>query len=222
MIVNKYKDSFNVIETSLNEGFWSVHYSGWENSTFDYLLPLLDINKTFIDIGAWIGPISLIAQKYSKQCICFEPDPVAFEEFSKNIELNEIKNIILENKAVSIHDTISIGCETLGQSGTRDSCDINKVTCTCISISQILEKYNLKEEDISVIKIDIEGHESELLQDYMFMKLNVPMHISLHPVWKTDKLKFFRDINPFFIYKNIDMSKYPDDGFFDIIINKSL
>lgn len=216
---NKFGVEFDVVETDLNGHFWRDYYSFWENSTFEYLLNYLNKDKTFIDIGAWIGPISMVAQQYSKNCICFEPDPFAYDEFVENIKLNNFDNIILEKKAVSIHDTISIGCEVLGQSGTRDSCELNQVVCECITIKEILDKYNLNESNISVIKIDIEGHEEELLKDKTLMDLNIPMHISLHPAWKQDKIKFFDDIRPFFFAKGIDISKYPQDGFYDIVIN---
>lgn len=94
------------------------------------------------------------------------------------------------------------------------------INCECISISQILEKYSLNSLNISVIKIDIEGHESELLKDRALWELNVPMHISLHPGWKSNKEQFFEDINPFFLYKGIDVSNFTKRGnFFDVTIN---
>ena len=34
--VNKFGKSFNVVNTDLNSKFWSDHYEGWENSTFDF------------------------------------------------------------------------------------------------------------------------------------------------------------------------------------------
>ncbi len=217
--VNKFKKSFNVVETKLNSKFWSDHYNGWENSTFDFIIPRLDKDKTFIDIGSWIGPISLVTSQFSKQCICFEPDGIAYNEFKQNIELNNIENIHLENAAVSIHPEIEIGCDVLGQSVTRDSCKENVITCKCFSIKDILDKYNLSEQDISVIKIDVEGHETELLKDKTLWELNVPMHISFHPGWKEDKQYFFDSVIPFLEHKNIDVSNLESLGnFFDLTI----
>jgi len=204
--VNKFGKRFNVVETELNSKFWSDHYESWENSTFDFIIPLLDKDKTFIDIGSWIGPISLVTSQFSKQCICFEPDGIAYNEFKQNIEINNIENIHLENAAVSIHAEIEIGCDVLGQSVTRDSCKTNVITCKCFSIKDILDKYNLSEQDISVIKIDVEGHETELLKDKTLWDLNVPMHISFHPGWKEDKKAFFDSVIPFLEHKKIDVS----------------
>jgi FkbM family methyltransferase len=218
MKVTKYNTSFDVVETS-NQVFWKTHYHNWENNTFDFLFKYLSKDKIFIDIGAWIGPISLIASQYSKQCICFEPDEIAYNEFSENIKLNNINNIILENKAISPYKQIKLGATELGTSITREDCDDNSKIYDCMNLVELFRKYNLSEDNISVLKIDIEGHESELLQDKFLWGLNIPMHISLHPAWKTDKEKFYQDIAPFFDYKGIKVfnRKYVD--FFDIEIN---
>ena len=219
MKINRYNTSFDIIETDLNLKFWRDYYDGWENSTFDFLIKYFDKNKTFIDIGSWIGPISLVASYHSKQCICFEPDNIAYSEFQNNIKINNINNIILENKAVSIHENIFIGSDILGESITRDSCLNNIINCECINILEILNKYNLNKDNISVIKIDIEGHESELLKDKTLWNIIIPLHISLHPGWKLDKDKYLDDIIPFFKHKGVDTSSFKSYGnFFDITI----
>ena len=153
MIVTKNNIQLNVIESD-NIAFWRDAFSWWESSTVDFILSHTSPNKTFIDIGAWIGPISMLACQNSKQCIAFEPDPVAYNELISNIQLNGITNIIAENKAVSVYDVIQIGNTKLGDSCTRDSCDVNPIMCECMSISDILNKYKLNESTISVIKID--------------------------------------------------------------------
>ena len=209
MLVSNYGCEFNVTENPSYVNFWNNHFmKDWEVDTFQFLSKHLDANKTFIDIGAWIGPVALPAAMCSKQVICFEPDPVAYNELEKNISLNDFSNIFLEKKAVSIHDNIWLGADELGESVTRDTCDNNKFSVDCMSIKQIFEKYNLSESDISIIKIDIEGHETELLQDDFLMKLNVPMHISLHYPFATDKQEFSRKIQRFFQSKNIDVNTF--------------
>ena len=217
MIYTKFNTTIDVVETELNRNFWRDHYSYWENSTFDFIFKYLNKDKTFIDIGSWIGPISLIACQHSKSCICFEPDPVAYNEFVLNIALNNFKNIFLENKAVSIYDNVTLGHSVLGHSETRDSCSDNSINCECLSLAEILEKYSLNKDNISVLKIDIEGHETELFQDKTLWELDVPMHLSLHPGWKPE---FFEKVKPFLIYKKVDVSNIEQRGnFFDITID---
>lgn len=220
MIVTKYNTTLNINEAS-NANFWRNAYPNWENDTFNFLLRYLNKNKTFVDIGAWIGPISLVAASYSKQCICYEPDEIACKEFIDNIELNNINNITLENKAVSIHNTINLGADELGASVTREDCTVNAKTYECVSLQDIFNKHNLTSDNVSVLKIDIEGHESELLQDKFLWELNLPMHISLHPGYKDDKDKYYDDIIPFFIHKGVNIFKHGTAEFFDVEIPKN-
>jgi FkbM family methyltransferase len=218
MIVTKYGVDFNVTETQ-NLNFWRDVYHVWENDTFNFLIKHLNKDKVFVDIGSWIGPISLVTSQYSKKCICFEPDELAYNEFSNNIKLNNRDNIILENAAVSIHKQIKLGATELGTSITREDCSENSKVYNCITVEEIFSKYQLSEQNVSVIKIDVEGHESELLQDKFLWNLNVPMHISLHPGWKSDKDKFYKDVLPFFEHKKVNIFNFNPREFFDVEVN---
>lgn len=198
--INRHGVSFNVTETTsyLNH-FWRDIFPTWEESTYQTIIPHLSTEKTFLDIGSWQGPISLVAQNYSKQCICFEPDPVAFLNLSKNIELNNFKNVITVNKAVSLEPSLKIGHLTeLGGGGSSYLTNNLVVECNTISISEILKTYELDQDNISVIKIDIEGYECELLQDPVLKQLKVPMHISMHPFMFSDKKAYFDKMSDFF------------------------
>lgn len=181
------------------DNFWQhIYQSTWEQQTFNDIVPHLDKNKTFIDIGAWQGPISLVAQQYSKQCLCFEPDPYAYQYLVSNVKANNFNNIICENVAVSNKLKLTIGADELGGGVTSFTKSENSIDVNTISIQQIFEKYNLTEDDISVIKIDIEGYECELLKDPFWKTLNVNMHISLHGLFFKDKVKYFNDLREFF------------------------
>lgn len=211
--------SFNVTETTeyLNH-FWKDIYPTWEEDTYKAIIPYLDKDKTFLDIGAWQGPISMVAQQYSKQCICFEPDPIAFSNLSKNIELNDFKNITAINKAVSSKSSLKIGHLTeLGGGGSSYLTNNLIVECNTISIGQILQDHNLNQDNISVIKIDIEGYECELLKDPILKSINVPMHISMHPFMFENKTAYFENMSYFF--GSIDYISYNLDTY-EIFIDK--
>jgi FkbM family methyltransferase len=181
------------------DNFWqTVYQESWEGNTFYDILPHLSKDKTFIDIGAWQGPISLVAQQFSKQCLCFEPDPYAYGYLVKNVQANGFDNIICENVAVSAEPKLNIGADELGGGVTSFTKADNSIECKTISIQQIFDKYQLTSDDISVIKIDIEGYECELLKDPFWKTLNVNLHISLHKLFFTDPEKYFNDLREFF------------------------
>lgn len=183
---------------SLNNFWLTTYQTSWENSTFDTILPALDKNKTFIDIGAWQGPISLVAQQHSKQCLCFEPDPEAYKYLINNVRINNFTNILCENTAVSAESLLIIGADELGGGVTSFTKSNNSIQCQTISIQEIFKKYKLTEDDISVIKIDIEGYECELLKDPFWKTLNVNLHVSLHGLFFQDKTKYFADLREYF------------------------
>ena len=214
--IERHGASFGVVETTeyLNH-FWKDIYPGWEEDTYRAILPHLSLDKTFLDIGAWQGPISMVAQKYSKHCICFEPDPIAFGNLSKNIEANKFKNVTTVNKAVSSESLLKLGHPTeLGGGGSSYHIENNAlfaqlrtsendliVECGTISITDILKDYKLGPEDLSLIKIDIEGYECELLRDQTLKNLKdcgVPMHISMHPFMFSDRVDYFEKMVDFF------------------------
>jgi FkbM family methyltransferase len=201
MITIKKQDVEFIVTPSTPDldNFWrTIYQESWETNTFNDIIPHLDKNKTFIDIGAWQGPISLVAQRYSKQCLCFEPDPSAYKYLVENVKANNFQNIICENVAVSSESKLTIGADELGGGVTSFTKTANSIECNTISIKDIFTKYNLTEDDISVIKIDIEGYESELLKDPFWKTINVNMHISLHALFFVDKEKYFNDLREFF------------------------
>lgn len=183
---------------TLNNFWQTVYQTDWEVNTFQQILPHLSKDKVFVDIGAWQGPISLVAQHFSKKCICFEPDPFAYKYLIQNVEINNFNNILCENLAVSRKQKLSIGAVELGGGVSSFKQTTNTVECNTISIEQIFKKYNLTAEDISVIKIDIEGYECELLKDPFWKTLNVNLHISLHGLFFEDRKTYFNDLRVFF------------------------
>ena len=67
-----------------NNDFWYT-IANWEPYSFAVLKQFSDKNKTFVDVGAWIGPLSLFASSSYKNVIAFEPDTKAFTELTNNI-----------------------------------------------------------------------------------------------------------------------------------------
>jgi FkbM family methyltransferase len=216
---SRYGVDFKVAEQKDPEldNFWRNAYPGWEGETYECILPHLSKDKVFLDIGAWQGPISMVAQRYSKQCICFEPDPIAYELLVKNIEINNFQNIIAVNAAVSNEDSLSIGHDQLGGGVSSYLNNQNSIQCKTISFSNILKTFNLNENDISVVKIDIEGYECELLQDPMIQQLNVYKHISLHGGFFENKIEYVNKLKNFFG----GQFELPQNEFASIFIHKN-
>lgn len=206
--VKKNNLTFNVedseeLKQDSNYKFWENEYSSWEKSTFDILDEYLDINRDFLDIGSWIGPTSIYASFLSRKVIAVEPDPVAYSILNKNIELNNIKNIETINKAATkVNETYIKSVGFYGNSMTRiNENGTDGVLVNGIGIDSLISMGNF-----SLIKIDIEGHEFDLIPDYIdfLVESKIPTFVSLHyPFVDNKEVKFESLINCFSLSKKI-------------------
>jgi len=81
--------------------FWGeVDRGVWEESTFRFIDALTSERTTFVDVGAWIGPITLYASRQANRVIALEPDPVALLELKDNVAAN-VGNVDVWGAAVS-------------------------------------------------------------------------------------------------------------------------
>ena len=136
-----------------------------------------------IDCGANIG-VSVLEWKTRwpmSRIICFEPDPDAFRLLSLNIERNDIPGVQCIHAAVAEFDGKTLlygdmghGADARGNSiepewGQREASD--SVQVTCCKLSPYLARQN-----VSFMKIDIEGAEESVLRE------------SFHQLHKVDAL----------------------------------
>jgi FkbM family methyltransferase len=144
--------------------------------------------ETIIDLGANVGLSALyfITKYPNAQVIAVEPEKHNYEQLVKNVmgfsNVYALKNAIwYENKELEIYDggrgeyafrIVEANGEKVG-------------TTTCITINDIVKKYNLKRIDI--LKIDIEGAEKELFmynyKDWLPMVrcVMIELHDGDHP-----------------------------------------
>lgn len=172
------------------DGFWESIAAGlWEQQTFDIFDFYLKPDKSFIDIGAWIGPTTLYAAHKSCHCYCIEPDPVAYNSLVKNIKLNNSISHKISSFCCCIGNAtgdIKMGCP--GNQGSsisglfwatsENSWNVRSYTLSdFININQIY--------DFNFIKIDIEGGESIVIPESIdvLKKYKPTIFLSLHYQW---------------------------------------
>lgn len=132
----------------------------------DYEMEVKD--REVVDIGANIGDSSIyFAINGAKRVIAIEPLPSAYSELLKNIELNNLRNVIIPlNAAISSNEgemevpcnyeiSDSITYSTFSkQENTNEICKIPKIT-----LKKILDYV----KDPYLLKIDCEGCEFDLI-----------------------------------------------------------
>ena len=146
-------------------------HHGFDNGLPFILKSYVKSNETAIDVGANAGYYAIPLSFMFESVYAFEPIPKIYKKLKKNIELNEIQNIVVYPEAVGAED----GKATFYyQESIDDDKNIN------IGLSSFSKRNNFKTkkfevkvnqldtlfvgQNIGLIKIDVEGHEFLVFQ----------------------------------------------------------
>ena len=129
-----------------------------------------------IDIGAHIGLFALFASQFCKngKIYCFEPVKENFEVLESNLILNNIKNVIAVNAAISTSNekiTIYLNEDESGHSMYVTGA--KKIQVKSFTLQDVFDSHKL--EKCNFIKIDCEGEEYKIIDSLStpyFNKIN--------------------------------------------------
>jgi len=186
---------FNVLPTPRYARFWRNCAQGlWEPGTFEVLDQHVRPNGYLIDIGAWIGPITLYAAARGSRVTAFEPDLRSLAEIRANVDLNPSLRHLIQIEPYALAATTSIAelyGKGLGRSGTTLSPAIlqngeifylnSLAICKTLDVLLASETYRFR--CANLIKIDVEGAEYEIIPRLarFLGDSYVPILISFHP-----------------------------------------
>jgi FkbM family methyltransferase len=128
-----------------------------------------------LDIGANVGSVSLLLADKVEHAILFEPNPVAAARARENMTINQLPFEVHEFAVSDVQGTVDFedagGASTCNRTVVGFETNVPTRTVRRITIDEFFRERRLTSE-ISVIKIDVEGHEnavirgmSHLLQD---------------------------------------------------------
>jgi len=161
--------------------FWALYDSGkWEPETKAVLQRFLGPKSCFMDIGAWIGPVSLWAVELGADVVAFEPDPVAYPQLVHNTAGLTISPL---NYAVVSGSERRIMLSNPGKFGDSMS-RISQYMG--IAVWQITPGVALAmRPKWELIKVDIEGGEIFLLPELapLCAYNGIPLYVSWHEAW---------------------------------------
>ena len=153
-------------------------YGIYDLSLTEVIWRLLELGENAIDIGANIGYVtSLMSAKVGRmgKVWCFEPNPEIYEELAINIANWGIKgdsNIYHQQIALSNYSgygVLNLTPKNRGEVFIDKNQQVANVQTNsrdaCVVAIDRLDKFLEKEQNcIGVLKIDVEGHELEVLQ----------------------------------------------------------
>lgn len=162
-----------------------------------------------IDAGANIGFYTIRASatvKNTGKVIAIEADPITYDKLTKNIKINNLKNIIpvnvaafSEKKVVKLYRTSMASTNSLKNTGTSEFVEVEATT-----IDEICMNLGLKRVDW--MKIDVEGVEVEVLigaENIISHNPQLKILIEVHSENDILKIKNILDRNKFsIIYDN--------------------
>lgn len=187
--------------------FLEVEQNKWERETFDVLDKFIVAGKTFVDIGGWIGILSIYANMLGAKVYAIEPDRVAINQLVENLIANDLLfDIVYSDVAISDKNGEAVLNSMTNGFGNSESSlidrgdiyDTKKVTTN--TLGYFLDSYKISADDICLIKSDTEGGEKYLFNIETIRTLEwfkyPPIFISLHPRWLTkesidDFIKYF-------------------------------
>lgn len=125
-----------------------------EFETMGFVLHYLCPGDLFIDVGANVGSYSLLASLCGAQILAAEPSPLAREAFLENLKLNGIAAEVID-KAITASD----GDVTMELSRSPAS----RITVKGESVKATTLDAIARGRQPALVKIDVEGHESAVL-----------------------------------------------------------
>ncbi|MGA2964998.1 MAG: FkbM family methyltransferase [Terriglobales bacterium] len=124
---------------------------------------------TLIDVGANVGSVSLLLADTIEDAILFEPNPVAAARARENLARNQLGFEVYEFALSDTNGDIPFECH-----GAVDSVGHVVVNATdsqiatgvvpCIAFDEFLRQHGDPAFPVSLVKIDVEGHENSVLR----------------------------------------------------------
>jgi FkbM family methyltransferase len=160
---NDLEFTYNTLDSHHNHCVTRMTRQGkvWERKLFKVYSKVCNKLSTAIDIGGYIGSHALPMSHYAEKVYVFEPHKELYQIIKQNIKQNNIQNIIpisvgLSNvKGKSKFIERNTGTSRMAYL-TRNKTD-NEIEID--TIDNIFKKHT----NINLIKIDVEGHELEVL-----------------------------------------------------------
>lgn len=146
----------------------SVFYEIFEAREYGILDEIIKNAKNpILDLGAHIGLFSLYASALNStvEILAFEPEERNFQILKENFRLNKIQNVLAKNLAVASNEG-EIGFNLSEDSHNHSLIELENSVAKKKVQATTLEKIFLKNriEKCSLVKMDIEGAEFDILQ----------------------------------------------------------
>jgi FkbM family methyltransferase len=124
---------------------------------------------TVIDVGANVGSVSLLLADTIEDAILFEPNPVAAARARENVARNQLGFKVYEFALSDTNGEIRFECHGAVDVGghvvvNAPSSQTATRVVQCITFDEFLRQHGDPDFPVSLVKIDVEGHENSVLR----------------------------------------------------------
>ena len=164
--------------------FWNDwERANWEQDTLDIVDRFVTPNSTFVDVGAWIGPVTLWADRIAARVIAIEPDPLALKHLQQNVAANATGTTIVAGAISHRTGTCHIAAHEDGWGSSMTHLANEGTEVPCWTLPDLFDTYSL--ENVSLVKMDIEGGESIVLEHAapFLAEKKIPLLVAMHEPW---------------------------------------
>ena len=175
----------------------------------------------FVDIGAHVGSWTLIMAKHAKNVTAFEPQKMRYYQLCGNIAINGLDNVTAINYGLASPDRsgsslmlTKFGKDTGSSTLRPDVVENTRHEVQGLEMVQIkcLDEFNLN--GVSLIKIDVEGYELEVLKGALQTLERCRPSIILE-LWSDDQYERMRKETIEWLeehhYKVVRVNGWPDE-----------
>ncbi len=160
------------LSTDMCIGQYICRAGSYEPFEMSLLLSLLNEGDIVVDIGANIGVYTLnMAQKVGAmgKVYAFEPEPTNFELLTKNVEENELTNVVCSDVALSNRAapaSLFISKQNFGDHRLyqEDNTERKSVPVMTDTLDNLLREIYREKGVVKVIKIDTQGFEPFVIE----------------------------------------------------------
>jgi FkbM family methyltransferase len=175
-IVNKSSHSYDrIISTSIGTFYCRKNTNDFQFANMYYewgvkkwILKRKDKFSVFIDGGACIGDYCVLLSKMNKKCFAFELVPVNIRTLKKNLELNDLQNVVklfpyglgdADYSTGFTFDPVNTGASRINKvkKSASENAEIRK-------LDTLMDEMAIGKNEHIFIKLDVEGMEAEAIR----------------------------------------------------------
>lgn len=143
---------------SSNHGCWLGMY---ERKETQFFISVVQHNAVVWDIGANVGYYTLMASRLASKVFAFEPLPSNVAKLKHHLELNHLRNVFVEDAAISDHEGDAFFKEEGSNSMGRIQAD-GQFKVRLLTMDGLWQRSEIAIP--SLIKLDVEGAELSALR----------------------------------------------------------